>query len=103
MATEPKSGVHEIGDCQCGFFNDVSEIMSCRARDGFRDDKAMTVERCAHELFEEFHEIAIRDRVSDEHLRKMCMGHSEQVAMIFMMVDKLEKEGTTTENPNRLS
>ena len=91
--TAPKSGIHEIGPCECGFVHDVSEIMSCRARDRFRDDKTMTIERCAHELFDEFHEISIRDHVSDEYLRRMCLGHSEQIAELRKRMEPWKKEG----------
>jgi hypothetical protein len=68
-------------------------MMANRARDRFRDDKTMTTERCAHELFEEFHAMAIRDHVPDEHLRKMCLGHAAQVAEVFALLDKWKKEG----------
>ena len=67
--------------------------MSCRARDRFRDDQLMTTERCARELFDEFHEMASRDHVSDEYLRRMCLGHSEQIARLREQVAQWEKEG----------
>ena len=35
-----------------------------------------------HKLFEEFHELAKRDHVSDEYLRKMTMEHAMLVARI---------------------
>jgi hypothetical protein len=89
--TEPKSGDHVIGPCECGFVHDVSEIMSCRARDRFRDDKTMTTEQCARELFDEFHDMAIRDHVSDEYLRQMCLGHSEQIARLRDQVEQWKK------------
>ena len=89
---EPKSGEHVIGQCDCGFVHDVSEIMSCRARDRFRDDELMTTERCARELFNEFHDIAIRDHVSDEYLRQMCIGHSEQIARLRERLEQRKKE-----------
>ena len=85
---EPQSGQHVIGQCDCGFFHDVSEIMSCRACDRFRDDKSMTTERCARELFDEFHEMAVRDHVSDEYLRQMCIGHAEQIPKIQELLQK---------------
>jgi len=91
--TAPKSGVYEIGLCQCGFVHDVSEIMSCRAGDRLRDDKTMTVENVPHELFAEFHEIAIRDHVSDKYLRRMCLGHSEQTARLRDRVEQCKKDG----------
>jgi hypothetical protein len=67
--------------------------MICRARDRFRDDHLMTTERCARELFDEFHDIAIRDHVGGEHLRRMCLEHSEQIAMLREEVAQSEKEG----------
>ncbi|MGC2185302.1 MAG: hypothetical protein WA637_18690 [Terriglobales bacterium] len=90
---EPKSGEHVIGHCECGLVHDVSEIMICRARDRFRDDKTMTTERCARELFDEFHAMAIRDHVPDEHLRRMCLGHAQQMAELRVTVEQWKKEG----------
>lgn len=58
---EPKSGQHAIGQCDCGFFH----------------DQLMTTE-CARELFDQFHEMAVRDRGNDEYLRQMCIGDAEQ-------------------------
>jgi hypothetical protein len=45
------------------------------------------------ELFDEFHDIAIRDHVGGEHLRRMCLEHSEQIAMLREEVAQSEKEG----------
>jgi len=73
---------HQPGPCWCGYFHDVSEAMSCRARDLMRDNPKLTTEDVAHTLFDEFHELAKRDHVPDEHLRKMAMGHALQMAEI---------------------
>lgn len=59
---------------------EIFNRMIARAHDRFRDDKTMTVERCANELFEEFREIT---HVSDENLRAMCLNRAGQVAYII--------------------
>lgn len=93
---EPKSGQHVIGQCDCGFVHDVSEIMICRARDRFRDDRTMTTEKCARELFDEFHDIAIRDHVSNEYLRLMCIGHAEQIGRLRERLDQWKETSSGT-------
>lgn len=57
-----------------------------------RDNPKVTTEEVAHTLFDEFHELAQRDHVGDEHLRNMALGHAEQMTEICDLVAKWKAE-----------
>jgi hypothetical protein len=63
-----------------------------RARDLMRDNPKITTEEVAHTLFEEFHELAKRDHVSDEFLHKMATGHALQMAELNALTAKWKAE-----------
>ena len=83
---------HQPGRCWCGYFHDVSEAMSCRARDLMRDNPKLTTEEVAHTLFDEFHELAKRDHVGDEYLHNMALGHAAQMTEVRALVTKWKAE-----------
>ena len=83
---------HQPGPCSCDYFHDVSEAMSCRARDLMRDNPKLTTEEVSHTLFDEFHVLAERDHVSDEYLRNMAMGHAAQMTELRALVAKWKAE-----------
>lgn len=56
-------------------------------------NRKSTTEEIAHTLFEDFHDIAKRDHVSDEYLRKMAMGHASQITEAWAVVAKMKAEG----------
>jgi len=83
---------HQPGPCWCGDSHDVSEAMMCRARDLVRDNPTLSTEEVAHTLFDEFHELAQRDHVPDEYLRRMAMGHAAQITELRALVAKWKAE-----------
>jgi hypothetical protein len=66
--------------------------MSCRARDLMHDNPKLTTEKISHTLFDEFHELAERDHVSDEYLRNMAIGHAAQITELRALLAKWKAE-----------
>jgi hypothetical protein len=64
---------HQPGLCWCGWEHTVSDAMINRARDLMCANPKSTTEEIAHTLFEDFHDLAKRDHVPEEYLRKMAM------------------------------